>query len=185
MSLLRYSLWRLVQAVPALFGISVITFALVNAMPSDPVAIMLGPTEMQSEEAVEAARQRHGLDQPVYVRYWNWLIDILQGDLGTSFYYQGVPVTEKILERLPPTLLLVLSSFAFSISLSIPLGVVSAIKRNKLTDHAARIFSLIGVSTPSFWIGLILIIVFGYHLGWLPISGLPMPYRCRTRIPRR
>lgn len=176
MSLLRYSLWRLVQAVPALFGISVITFALVNAMPSDPVAIMLGPEQLASEEAVEAARERHGLNQPVYVRYWNWLVDILQGDLGTSYYYQGVPVTDKILERLPPTLLLVFSSFVFSISLSIPLGVVSAIKRNKITDHAARIFSLIGVSTPSFWIGLILIIVFGYYLGWMPISGLPMPY---------
>jgi peptide/nickel transport system permease protein len=166
---------RLVQAIPALFGISVITFGLVNLMPSDPVAIMLGPEQLASEEVIEATRERYGLDQPVYVRYWNWLVDVSNGDLGASFYYNGVPVTEKIMQRLPATLLLVLFSFAFSITLSIPLGIVSAVRRNEATDHAARIFSLIGVSTPSFWIGLILIIVFGYYLEWLPVSGLPMP----------
>jgi len=175
MSLLRYTLWRLAQAIPALFGISVITFALVNLMPSNPVEIMLGPEQLASDAVIEATKERYGLDQPVYVRYWNWLIDVLNGDLGSSFYYNGVPVTEKIIERLPPTLLVVFSSFAFSITLSIPLGIVSAVRRNKATDHAGRIISLIGVSTPSFWIGLILIIVFGYYLGWLPVSGLPMP----------
>lgn len=182
MSLLKYTIWRLLQAIPALFGISVITFALINAMPSDPVAIMLGPEQLASEEAREAARRRHGLDQPVLVRYVNWLMDVMRGDLGASFYYNGVPVTDKIMERLPATLLLVVASFVFSISLSIPLGVISAVRRNKLADHLARIFSLIGVSTPSFWIGLILIIVFGYHLRWLPVSGLPMPYADPTRV---
>ena len=182
MSLFRYTFWRLLQTIPALFGISIITFALINAMPSDPVAIMLGPEQMASEEAIEAARERHGLNQPVHIRYLNWLVAVVQGDLGVSFYYNGVSVSDKILERLPATLLLVFASFVFSISLSIPLGIISAARRNKLADHIARIISLIGVSTPSFWIGLILIIVFGYYLRWLPISGLPMPYADPARV---
>lgn len=174
MSLIRYTIRRLLQSVFLLAGIATITFFLVNAMPGDPVRIMLGPgTDQSTIEAVEA---RYGLDRPIYERYFNYMIGVAQGDLGRSIHYNGVPVTEKILERLPATLLLVASSFTLAISMAIPLGVISAKRQNKPTDHVSRVIALIGVSTPSFWIGLMLIIVFAYHLNMFPSSGLVMPW---------
>lgn len=173
MGLFRYTVRRLLQAIPVMVGIATITFALSNAIPGDPVQIMLGPSPSQTE--IEAIRARYGLNQPLHVRYVNYLLGVLKGDLGRSLYY-GVPVTRKIAERLPPTLLLLVSSFAFAIATAIPLGVISAKRRNKPTDHVSRIISLIGVSTPSFWIGLMMILIFAYTLGWFPATNLVMPW---------
>lgn len=173
MGLLRYTVRRLLQAIPVLIGIVTITFALSNAIPGDPVQIMLGPSPSQGQ--IEAIRARYGLNQPLWVRYWNYLAGVAQGDLGRSIYY-GVPVTTKIAQRLPPTLLLLVASFAFAIATAIPLGVISAKRRNKPTDHVSRVVSLIGVSTPSFWIGLMLILLFAYNLGWFPATNLVMPW---------
>jgi peptide/nickel transport system permease protein len=156
-----------------MIGIATITFFLTNAIPGDPVEIMLGPSP--AAEQVQAIKAKYGLNQPLHVRYVNYLLDVATGDLGESIYYQ-VPVIQKILERLPVTLLLMLSSFAFALAAAIPLGVISAQRRNKPTDHVARIVALIGVSTPSFWIGLMLIIVFAYHLGWFPATNLVLPW---------
>ncbi|MFD1514353.1 ABC transporter permease [Halomarina rubra] len=172
MSNLQYALKRLLQAVPVLLGVTSITFLLINAMPGDPVEVLLGPTA--SEELIAAATVKYGLDQPIHVRYVKYLIAVAQGDLGQSIHY-GVPVTEKLMERLPVTLLLLASSFTFAVCVAIPLGIVSAKRRNRATDQFSRVFSLIGVSTPNFWIGLVLIIVFGYHLDVLPSNGLVMP----------
>src|SRR5699024_257383 len=97
--------------------------------------------------------------------------DIVQGDFGRSLYFHA-PVLKKILQRLPVTLLLLVSSFVFAIVVAIPLGIISAKRRNKPTDHASRAVTLIGVSTPDFWVGLVLIIVFAYVLGWLPATNL-------------
>jgi peptide/nickel transport system permease protein len=156
-----------------LLGITSITFFLINAMPGSPVEVMLGPTA--TEEMIESARARYGFDQPLHIRYVKYIIAVLGGDLGRSIHY-GVPVTTKILERLPVTLLLLVSSFTFAISVAIPLGIASARRRNQPVDHVSRVVSLIGVSTPNFWIGLVLIIVFGYHLQILPSNGLVMPF---------
>ncbi len=172
MSHLQYSIKRLLQAIPVLLGITSITFFLINAMPGSPVEVMLGPTA--TEEMIERASARYGFDQPLHIRYVKYIIAVLGGDLGRSIHY-GVPVTTKILERLPVTLLLLVSSFTFAISVAIPLGIASARRRNQPVDHASRVVSLIGVSTPNFWIGLVLIIVFGYHLQILPSNGLVMP----------
>jgi peptide/nickel transport system permease protein len=172
MSHLRYTIKRLLQAIPVLLGITSITFLLINAMPGSPVEVMLGPTA--SEELIAAAEDRYGFNQPIHVRYVKYIFAALGGDLGRSIHY-GVPVTTKILERLPVTLLLLASSFAFALSVAIPLGIVSARRRNQPVDHGSRVVSLIGVSTPNFWIGLLLIIVFGYHLQVLPSNGLVMP----------
>ena len=172
MSHLRYTLKRLLQAIPVLIGISSITFFLINAMPGSPVEVMLGPTA--SEELIAAAEERYGFDQPIHVRYVKYILAAIGGDLGRSIHY-GVPVTTKIMERLPVTLLLLASSFTFALSVAIPLGIVSARRRNQPVDHGSRVVSLIGVSTPNFWIGLLLIIVFGYHLEVLPSNGLVMP----------
>ncbi len=189
-SIARYTLRRLLQSIPVLIGIVTITFFLTDAIPGDPVSIMLGPSPSQAQ--IEAIRAKYGLDRPLWVRYLAYLgsvspiwVDITNSfpfvrptfgvDLGRSLYYK-TPVTQKILERLPVTLYLLFSAFAFALITAIPLGVISAKRRNKPTDHVSRVVSLIGVSTPSFWIGLILIIVFAFHLQWLPATNLPLPW---------
>ncbi|PSP96492.1 ABC transporter permease [Halobacteriales archaeon QS_5_70_17] len=188
--MLRYTIRRLLQGIPVLVGIVTITFFLTDAIPGDPVSIMLGPSPSQAE--VEAIRTKYGLDQPLWLRYVNYLGDVspiwlattgsfpfvrptFGIDLGRSLYY-GVPVTRKIAERLPVTLYLLFSAFAFALATAVPLGVISAKRRNKPTDHVSRIVSLIGVSTPSFWIGLMMIVVFAFHLGWFPSTNLPLPW---------
>jgi len=173
MGLIRYTVRRLLQAIPVLIGITLITFLLTDAIPGDPVSILLGPSPSAQQAA--AIRAQFGLDQPLYVRYFNYIGGVLQGDLGQSIYY-GVPVTQKIAERLPVTLLLLASSFAFALVVAIPLGVISAKRRNKPTDHVSRVVALVGVSTPSFWIGLVLIILFAYQVGWFPATSLILPW---------
>jgi peptide/nickel transport system permease protein len=173
MSLLRYTVRRLLQAIPVLLGVITITFALANAIPGDPVQIMLGPSPSQAE--IEAIRARYGLNKPLWERYVNYVLALLTGDLGQSIYYD-VSVTTKILERLPATMLLMLSSYTFAILTAIPLGVISAKRRNRLTDHVSRVVSLIGVSTPSFWIGLMMILIFAFHTNLLPATNLVMPW---------
>ncbi|QLG64009.1 ABC transporter permease [Halorarum salinum] len=150
-----------------------ITFFLANQIPGDPVSIMLGPTPAQ--EQVEMIRAKYGLDRPLHERYFSYMAGVFTGDLGYSLYYDR-PVLETIVRVLPVTLLLMLSSFAFAIATAVPLGVLSAKRRNEPTDHLSRIVSLVGVSTPSFWIGLVLIIVFGFHLDVFPARGLVLPW---------
>ncbi|WP_254521857.1 ABC transporter permease [Natrinema caseinilyticum] len=187
MSLLRYTAWRIVQAVPVLIGILTIVFFLVNAIPGDPVSIMLGPSP--GVEQIAEVRAKYGLNEPVHERYLNYLASVAQGDLGESINVNsGMPVTKLIMNRLPITLLLTVSAFAFAIVTAIPLGIISAKRRNEPTDHVARIVSLIGVSTPSFWIGLMLIIVFATHLDLFPSRDLVMPWTepgTGSRVTRR
>jgi peptide/nickel transport system permease protein len=172
-SRLRYTISRLLQSIPVVLGIITITFFLTDAIPGDPVQIMLGPSPSAQQAA--AIRAKYGLDQPVYIRYFNYLFDVVRGDLGRSLYYQ-VPVTEKIAERLPVTLYLLLSAFVFALVTAVPLGVISAKRRNKPTDHVSRVVALFGVSTPSFWIGLMLIIIFSFWLDVLPATNIILPY---------
>jgi peptide/nickel transport system permease protein len=190
MGLLRYTVRRILQAIPVLLGIVTITFFLSNAIPGDPVDVMLGPSPAQRQ--AEAIRAKFGLDQPLWLRYINYVGDVspiwlstvdsfpyvvpeFGVDLGRSLKY-GAPVSQKIMERLPVTLLLMGSAFTFAIVTAVPLGVISAYRRNKPTDHVSRVVALIGVSTPSFWIGLLLIIVFAFYLGWFPASNLVLPW---------
>ncbi|RDI72208.1 ABC transporter permease [Halopelagius longus] len=173
MGRLRYAIRRLLQSIPVVIGVITITFFLTDAIPGDPVSIMLGPSPSAQQAA--AIRAKFGLDQPLHVRYFNYLIDVAQLQLGTSIYYQ-VPVTQKIAERLPITLYLLLSSFAFALVTAVPLGIVSAKRRNKPTDHVSRVVALLGVSTPSFWIGLMLIIVFSFWLNLFPSTNLVLPW---------
>ena len=174
MGLLRYTIFRLIQAIPVLFGITVITFAFVNLTPGDPVRMMTAQQEV-TEAQLEAIEARYGLDRPIHVRFWDYFTGLLTGDLGQSFH-RNRPVSELMMNRVGPTLLLVLSAFAFALATAIPLGVLAAKRRNKPTDHVSRIIALVGVSTPSFWIGIILILVFAVRLGWLPASGLVYPW---------
>ena len=173
MGMARYTIRRLLQAIPVLLGVATITFFLTDAIPGDPVSIMLGPSPSAAQAA--AIRAKFGLDQPVFVRYLHYLAGVVQGDLGRSLYFH-TSVTTKIIQRLPVTLLLMAASFAFAIVVALPLGIISAKRRNKPTDHVSRAITLVGVSTPDFWVGLVLIIVFAYVLGWFPTTDLVMPW---------
>ncbi len=173
MGVARYAVWRLVQAVPVLFGVVTVTFLLANAIPGDPVQTMLGPSPSQAQ--VESIRAKYGLDQPLWRRYVTYLADVVRGDLGRSLYFE-TPVRTKIAERFPKTMLLMLSSYLFAVVVAVPLGVLSAKRRNEPADHAARVVSLVGVSTPSFWIGLVLILLFVFELGWFPSTDLVLPW---------
>ncbi|QLG49712.1 ABC transporter permease [Natrinema halophilum] len=184
MKLLKYATYRLLQAVPVLIGISVITFLLANLGPGDPVSLMLQGQE-HSEELVRAIEQKYGLDRPLHERYLTYMAGLLRGDLGRSIHYNR-PVAALMMDRIGPTLLLVLSAYAFALVTAIPLGIVAANRRNEPADHVSRIVALFGVSTPSFWIGIVLILIFSVVAPWpltvipglpLPSSGLVYPWR--------
>jgi len=175
MTLLRYTIDRLLQAIPVLLGIAGITFLLVNLMPGDPISIMTQGQEVD-QETIRALEEAYGLDRPIHERFVYYVSGLLRGDLGWSIHHD-MPVTELVLTRLGPTLMLVLSAFAFALVTAIPLGVLAAKRHNQPADHVSRIVALFGVSTPSFWIGIMLIILFSIELGWLPSGQLVYPWR--------
>lgn len=175
MTLLRYTINRLLQAVPVLFGIGLITFLLINAMPGDPVRLMFEGQEVD-QATLEAVEARYGLDRPIHERFFHYMGGLLQGDLGWSIHH-NMPVTELMMIRAGPTLLLILSAFAFALATAIPLGVIAAKRRNRPADHSSRFIALIGVSTPSFWIGIMLILIFAVWFDFLPSGRLVLPWR--------
>ncbi|HEY2596618.1 MAG TPA: ABC transporter permease [Chloroflexota bacterium] len=159
---------RLAQGVIVLLLVSAVTFFMVNLAPGGPAALMrLDITQEQRD----ALTRRFGLDQPVPVRYLEWLGGALHGDLGTSLTTQQ-PVVDRIAERLPNTLLLSGLALTLSIVLGIPMGVVSALKRGGPTDYALSTLSLLGLSIPAFWFGIMLILTFSVNLQFLPSSGV-------------
>ncbi len=166
--LLKLILARLAAMVPMLLGLSMASFALVHVVPGDPALVMLGGES--SKEAVAELRTQLGLDKPLPVRYWEWLRQVVRGDLGQSLYNK-TRVAEELAWRLPTTLTLVGLALAFSIGIGIPAGLLSAAYRNTWIDHAARLLTLVSLSIPSFWLGLMLIILFSLKLDLLPIVG--------------
>lgn len=166
----KFILRRLIQAVPLLFIVTVITYFIINAAPGDPVYMFVSPDQMNSAN-LDLIRHQLGLDKPVIVRYFIWLGNMLQGDFGNSFFYQR-PVMGVLLEALPNTMKLALAATIFAFSISIPAGIISAIKRNTLIDYFFSTVSFIGVSLPGFWFGLILILFFSLKLGWFPTGGM-------------
>ncbi|ACB86307.1 nickel ABC transporter permease [Natranaerobius thermophilus] len=163
-----YIIKRLLQAIPVLFIVTIITFSLVHIMPGDPALIMAG--EDADPETVERMREAMGLHRPIHEQYLDWLSGVLQGDLGTSLRDHR-PVLPSILQRLPATLHLVLASFVVSFSIGIPIGILSAVKQNTVIDSIARVFALLGISLPNFWLGLMLMFIFSHRLQLLPASG--------------
>ncbi len=158
---------RLAQMIPTLIGISMVAFILVR-LTGDPTAILLPPEA--SDEVIAQFREEFGLDRPIYVQYLNFMGKVLQGDFGKSIRYR-VPVSELFFERLPATLELAFASMAVASLLGIPMGVISAIKHNPWVDNAVRLLSLFGQAIPSFYLGLLLIIIVSVRLRWLPTGG--------------
>ncbi len=165
-----YILRRILQAVPLLFIITIISFFIINLAPGDPVYMFVNPDQVAQQD-LDLIRRQLGLDKPIVVRYFIWLANVLRGQLGNSFYYAR-PVTTVLMEALPNTLVLALFATLFSFAVAIPAGIVSAIKRNTPVDYAFSTISFIGVSLPSFWFGLLMILLFSLKLDWLPTSGM-------------
>jgi ABC-type dipeptide/oligopeptide/nickel transport system permease component len=168
MAFYRYILKRLVIVLPTLIGASIVVFLLIHIIPGDPVTVMLG------ERATEAARQalieKMGLDQPLPVQYWNWFSGALKGDFGTSIRTNTAVISE-IFSRLPATIELTLVSSFIAVFFGIIFGVTAARYRNSIADQMAIGFSLLGVSIPIFWLGMMMIFFFAVVMGWLPVSG--------------
>ena len=166
--MLGYVVSRLLQMIPTLFGVTLLVFLLIFLVPGDPARLMA--PEAASAEEVEQLRISLGLDRPVLVQYVTWVSGVVQGDWGTSLYRRA-PVLPQLMRRLPATLELVLASVVFSVLIAVPLGIVSALRRNSLVDNAARVFTLFGLAMPNFWVGIMTILVFAYYLRWFPATG--------------
>lgn len=164
----RYLLRRLVTLTITLLGIMVITFFISLVIPLDPLAALAGPQAPQ--ETVERLRTLYGFDQPIYVQFGRYVVRLVHGDLGVSFQTSR-PVFQDILKFFPATLELATFAILIGVAVGIPLGVLSAVYRNSLLDQFCRVLSLIGVSTPVFWLGLVLLLIFYFKLGWLPEPG--------------
>ncbi|PZT55519.1 nickel ABC transporter permease [Paenibacillus silvae] len=167
----RYIIKRLLQLVAVLFGITFLTFLLTYLSPGDPARLMLMSTGVTpSDELVRQVRSELGLDQPFLVRYGTWLAQVVTGDFGTSYKY-GRPVMDVLMARLPATLRLTGSAMLLVILISFPLGILAAVHRNRLLDAVIRLFSFAGLSMPGFWLGMLLMLVFGVQLKLLPVMG--------------
>ena len=164
----KYILRRLVMLIPVLLGISIITFSMLRLIPGDPCRVMLG--ERATAEMCAAFAERMGLNDPIYVQFGRYLFNIVRGDLGTSIK-TGQPVTAELIQRLPMTFELTLASMILAVTLGILAGIIAAVRNNSAVDLATMVLANVGVSMPIFWLGLILMFVFAFKLGWLPPSG--------------
>lgn len=174
-----YLLRRSFSIFPMLLMISIIVFAIIQLAPGDPTAFFISQTDFDPEQQ-ERIRAKLGLDQPVYIQYWRWLSNAIQGDFGRSFSF-SVPVAQLIGERLPSTLQLQGLALLFALVVSIPIGIVAAVRQYSIFDHFSSGIAFFGISMPDFWFALMLQLFFTLHLGWLPSStdgaGTPFPGR--------
>ena len=171
--MLNYLLQRVATLVPTLVFVSILIFGLQQLLPGDPAIALAG--EDRDPNVVAFLRAKFHLDEPLPVRYWYWLKGVLHGDLGESVRIQK-PVTDLILEKLPVTLQLAAMAIVIALVIGISAGVISAVKKDTWWDYAANVFALWGLSTPNFWLGILLILLFAVQLGWLPASGYVSPF---------
>ena len=162
-----FILVRLLQAIFTLWILSVIVFGSVH-LTGDPAAYLLGPET--TNETYEQLKINLGLDKPLTVQYWNFLLNVLRGDFGTSVFH-GSSARDVLISRLPATLQLAGAAFVLSLLVGIPLGILSAVKRDTILDSVGKMFAILGIAAPSFWVAIMLIMLFGAILGWLPTYG--------------
>ena len=168
-----YLVRRIASIVPTLIFVSMLIFGLQQLLPGDPAVVLAG--EEQDPTVVAYLRQKMHLDEPLPVRYLYWINGVLHGDLGESLRMQK-PVLELILEKLPVTIELAAFAIVIALVIGIPAGILSAVKRNTAWDYGANAVALWGLSTPNFWLGIMLILLFSVTLGWLPASGFVSPF---------
>jgi peptide/nickel transport system permease protein len=167
----RFILVRLLQMIPLVFGITLLTFAIINLVPGSPVADLEFNPRVRPEDR-ERIAENLGLNEPMYERYLTWVGNVLQGDLGLSLQ-NYIPVRDRIFEVMPNTLLLTISSTIFALVISIPAGIYSAVKRNSIFDNFTTIFSMAAFAMPSFWLAFLLLILFGVKFREWGLPGLP------------
>jgi len=163
---------RLMQLIPTLFFVSVLVFALQQLLPGDPALAMAG--EERDPQVLEQIRRQYHLDEPLPIQYVHWVFGVLSGDLSESMRLKE-PVLTLIEQKFPVTLQLALMAIVVSLAIGVPAGVVAAVKQNTALDYALSVVALGGISTPNFWLGILLIFFFAVHLGWLPASGYVPP----------
>lgn len=164
---------RLLWAVPVLLLVSIIVFGLVRMVPGDPAVLMLGAEAEPAQ--LEAVREELGLNEPLPVQYVGYITDVLQGDLGHS-YVNDRSVSGAVADTLPTTLSVTLAGFVVSLTIAIPAGTLSAVKRGTKWDSIGLTFGLLGVSIPNFWLGIVLLLLFGVTLDWLPVANYVKPW---------
>ena len=163
-----YIVRRLLLMLLVLFGVVSITFVVSHVVPADPIGAILGP--QAPEEVIEKMRHEWGLDRPLHEQFINYVWNLLHGHLGMSIRTNR-PIILDLIERFPDTIELSTASIIIAVCVGIPLGIVSACRKDKIPDHFSRVFSLFGISLPVFWLGLVLLMIFYYHLKWLPSPG--------------
>jgi peptide/nickel transport system permease protein len=163
-----YIVRRLLQAIPVVLGITIITFFLLRLIPGDPAMTLLG--NHATPEQIAALRARWGLDEPIWTQFWLFLKQLAHGDTGASLFY-AVPTRTLIASRIGVTMSLVALATLFSVLITVPLATIAAIRKDRSADHVIRAVPLVGLGMPSFWVGLVLILIFAVNLGWFPVGG--------------
>lgn len=166
--MLAYIIRRLLLMIPVLLIVAVIIFSLIHITPGDPAAVMAG--EDATVQQIEDMRERLGLNEPLHLQFIDWFANALRGDFGESIFLRQ-PVTEAILERVQPTLALTVYSLTLAVLIAVPSGVIAAVRRNSLIDRLLMVMSISGAAVPSFFFGIMLILLFAVILGWLPSGG--------------
>jgi peptide/nickel transport system permease protein len=169
----EYLIKRLATIVPTLLFVSMLIFGLQQLLPGDPAQVLAG--EDQDPQVIAYLRTRLHLDEPLPIRYGYWIQGVFKGDLGESIRSQQ-PVTRLVIEKLPVTFELAVMAMCIALVIGIPAGIISAVGRGTWWDYAAIIFALWGLSTPNFWLGILMILLFSVELGWLPASGYVSPF---------
>src|SRR4051812_2582916 len=166
--MIAYILRRLVMLVPVLLVVGVVVFALIHLTPGDPAAVMLG--DRATPEQIEQLQDELGLNDPLPVQFIHWFGGVLRLDLGESIFL-GEPVTSALMDRVPPTLLLTFYAMCFQLAIGIPAGVISAVRSNSILDRAVTVVAISGTAIPTFFLGILLILLFAVRLRWLPSGG--------------
>ncbi|MCL6453891.1 MAG: ABC transporter permease [Alicyclobacillus sp.] len=165
-----YVVRRILQAIPVLFGISILLFFMMHAIPGGPMAMYEHQPGM-TKELLAQIKANFGLDKPLWVQYWNWVRGAVQGNFGYSYSY-GQPAIQMVLQRLPATLELMLSAYIIGVLVSFVIGVISATRQYSVTDYTLTILSYFGVAMPTFWVGLMVLVIFAADLHWFPAGGI-------------
>ena len=161
---------RTLAVIPIMFGVAIVVFMFMRLTPGDPVDIMMGQGGAVSAGEMEQLRAEFHLDQPLFIQLWLFLEGAVRGDLGYS-YVQKLPVTRLLVERLPATIELATAALFVSLTVALPVGILSAARQNSLLDRFSMAGALLGISMPGFWLGIVLILIFAVRLHWLPVQG--------------
>ena len=167
----RYLATRVLQGVVVVFLVATATFVILHLVPGDPISILVGEASV-SQQQIDAIRHLWGLDRPVYEQYVIWLGNMARGDFGASVIRTGVPVTTMLVQAAPVTVMLNVCAFLVSVAIALPVGILAGVRRYSVFDYVGTVGATLGVALPSFWVSLMVIILFAVKLGWLPPFGL-------------